>query len=217
MTKRILAAAALAALAAGPALAQVQASAATDLNLRAGPGPAFEILSVIPAEGMVDVTGCLADANWCQVNYEGTEGWAFGEYLNAMMEEQPVAVIEAREPLQIVTIERPAETAASDAAVGAAAAATVAGALIGGPIAIAAGAALGAAAAAGADSEPAVTYIRENPVEPVYLEGEVVVGAGIPEEVELVAVPDTNWGYLNVNGLPVLVDMSNRQIVRIVR
>ena len=75
---------------------------------------------------------------------------------------------------------------------------------------------LGAGAAV-ADDDPAITYVQENPVEPVYLDGEAVVGAGLPEEVEVVTIPDTSYGYINVNGQPVLVDTSNRQIVRVIR
>ena len=55
-------------------------------------------------------------------------------------------------------------------------------------------------------------------VTPVTMGGEVVVGAGIPEEVELRPIPDSDqYSYLNVNGQPVIVDNSNRQIVYIVR
>ena len=44
------------------------------------------------------------------------------------------------------------------------------------------------------------------------------LGAGIPEEVELRPIPDSDqYSYLNVNGQPVIVDNSNRQIVYIVR
>lgn len=219
MTKRsLLAMTAAGLMAAAPALAQVTATAATDLNLRAGPAGDQQILGVIPADGEVTVEGCLEAANWCQVTYDGTQGWAYGEYLNATIEDQQVVVIENREPLALpaVTFEV-ADSAAEDAVegtVGAAAGAAIASALIGGPAAIAAGALLGAAVA---DDDPAVTYVRENPVDPIYLEGEVVVGAGLPEEVEFQTIPEAQYGYINVNGVPVLVDPSTRQIVRIVR
>ncbi len=215
-------------LAAAPALAQVSATAATDLNFRAGPGGDQQILGVIPAGDEVTVLGCLEASSWCQVDVQGTQGWAFGEYLNAFVEEQPVVVIENREPLAIETVTfadagaaSAAETAeavegATETVVGAGAGAALAAALIGGPAAIAAGAALGAAAGGG-DLEPAMTYVQENPVDPVLLDGEVIVGAGIPEEVEVIAIPDTQYGYLNVNGLPVVVDNESRQIVQIVR
>ncbi len=220
MTKRFLLATTAAFLAAAPAFAQVAATAATDLNLRAGPGGDQEILAVIPAEGAVTVDGCLEAANWCQVTFEGTQGWAYGEYLNAAgADSQQLVVIENREPLQVATIEADTESALEDGAETAIAGTTgaaFAAALIGGPAAIAAGAVLGAAAGSIADDDPAVVYVRENPVEPVYLDGEVVVGAGIPEGVEIAQVPDTEYSYAYVNGVPVLVN-QDRSIVRIVR
>jgi uncharacterized protein YraI len=232
MNKRsILALGAAAVMAAAPALAQVSATAATDLNLRAGPGPDQEILGVIPANGEVSVDGCLEAANWCQVSFEGTQGWAYGDYLSATAEGQaePVIVFENREALQVpvITVDNVATTSAdtgdavdeaADAAVGAGAGAAFAAALIGGPAAIAAGAALGAATAGaiGEDS-PEYQYVLNNPTDNIYMDGEVVQGAGIPEEVELVVIPDTQYSYLTVNNLPVIIDNETRQIVRIVR
>ena len=54
-------------------------------------------------------------------------------------------------------------------------------------------------------------------MDPVYLEGEVVVGATLPETVELREIPDYEYRYVYVNGVPVLVEAETRQIVRIVR
>ena len=65
---------------------------------------------------------------------------------------------------------------------------------------------------------PEVTYVVTNPGEPMMMGGEVIVGAGIPEEVELRPIPDSDrYSYLNVNGQPVIVENGNRQIVYIVR
>ena len=204
-------------LAAAPALAQVAATAATDLNLRSGPGGDQQIVGVIPSGDEVTVTGCMTDSSWCQVDYQGTTGWAFGDYLTATLPDQPdpVIVIENREPLQVQTVEAPDAGAGAGAIAGAAAAAT----LIGGPAALLAGAALGAAAGGALTPEsPEVTYVVSNPAEPVTMGGEVVLGAGIPEEVELRPIPDSDqFAYLNVNGQAVIVDNANRQIVYVVR
>lgn len=62
-----------------------------------------------------------------------------------------------------------------------------------------------------------VTYVQQNPVEPVWLEGEVVTGAAIPETVVLTPIPDSTYAYSYVNGVPVIVDPNQRQIVQIVR
>ena len=61
------------------------------------------------------------------------------------------------------------------------------------------------------------TYVTTNQVEPVYLDGEVVVGAGLPETVELREIPDYEYRYVYVNGQPVLVEPSSRRIVYVVR
>jgi hypothetical protein len=59
--------------------------------------------------------------------------------------------------------------------------------------------------------------VRQNPVEPVYLTGEVAQGAGIPEEIEVYTVPESDYAYLNVNEIPVVVDPESRRIVRVIR
>jgi hypothetical protein len=198
-----------------PAFAETSATATTDLNLRAGPGPMHEVVSVIPEGGSVTVEACIDASNWCQVRRDGTEGWAYGAYLEIEVAAEPRALTapEARTEIQIIE-ER--ETGARTGAGGAAGA--IAGAILGGPP----GALLGAAAgmSAGALTEPSsrvITYIRENPVEPVYLEGEVVVGAGLPETVTLQPVPESDLTYAYVNAVPVIVEPQERRIVYIYR
>jgi len=171
MMKRTLIASVSAISLAGAASAQVAANATTDLNLRTGPGPSFEIAGVIPADGAVAV-----------------ERNSLGGGL-------------------------------AGAAVGAAA-----GALIAGPVGAAAGTAAAAGGllggAIGADAgieETTVTYIQDNPVEPVYLDGEVVVGAGVPQGVAVYEVPEAPVQYAYINGRPVAIDPETRQIVYIVR
>lgn len=101
---------------------------------------------------------------------------------------------------------------------GAAAGATtgaVAGAVVGGPI----GALVGGFAGAVIGSETAVPdevvgYVVENPVPTVTYEGEIAAGAVIPETVEVVQVPDyPDYGYIYVNGRPVLVEYQTREVV----
>ena len=87
---------------------------------------------------------------------------------------------------------------------------------IGGPAAVAGAAALGAIAGAESVPEKTVTYVTSNPVDPVYVEGEVVVGAGIPGEVTLAEIPESDYRYVYLNGNPVLVD-NERTIVRVIR
>jgi len=198
------------------ATAQTEATAMVDLNLRAGPGPTYEVLSVIPAEGTVSVDGCLEIENWCRVSLDGTEGWAYGGYLATIIEAEPLALTteRARTVVSTVTYEKAAAGTVAAGTMGA-----IVGALIGGPPGAALGAAigLGAGAVATAPDTQVVTYVQQNPVETVYLDGEVVVGAGLPETVMLEAIPESEYRYVYVNGVPVLVDPADRRVVYIIR
>lgn len=203
------------------AMAGTTATAATELNLRAGPGPEMEIVDVIPTDGEVTVEGCLEEANWCRVTLDGTTGWAYGDYLTVEMAEaeEPVVVIDNRAELEIetVTYDNSANNAAATAA-GAGAAAAGAAALAAGPVGVLGAAALGALAGdAATPNDETITYVRENPVEPVVLGGEVVVGATVPAEVELTPVPEAEYSYLYLNGTPVVVEPQERRIVHIIR
>jgi uncharacterized protein YraI len=213
MTLKFTAAIALAGLAlTSAAQAQTMATAATDLNLRAGPGPTYQILAVIPGTQAVAVEGCLAEGSWCRVSYNGTDGWASGDYLVSMVE-APIYANRERLAVGTVTYE-----AAPTAAIPGALAGAFAGALLGGPV----GAVIGGGIGMGIGStvtpdERVTTYVRANPVAPIYLDGEVVVGAGIPETVTLSEVPESEYYYAYVNGVPVLVERTNRRVVYIVR
>lgn len=58
----------------------VAASTTTDLNMRSGPGPEYQVIGVIPSGAPVDVLGC--SGSWCQVNYAGRGGFASASYLS---------------------------------------------------------------------------------------------------------------------------------------
>ena len=198
------------------ASAELEATAFTDLNLRAGPGPQYEVIGVIPGSEKVDVSGCLDASNWCQVSYNDTSGWAYGDYLSAPVEGEPVALYENRKVLEVSTIDNDEEIATN--ATAAATFGGIAGALVGGPVGAAIGIAAGGAAGAVATPPESVsTYVISNELEPVYLDGEVVVGAGLPETVEVVQIPDTEYGYVYVNGVRAVVNPADRRIIHIVR
>jgi uncharacterized protein YraI len=59
----------------------LDAVAVTDLNMRAGPGSQYPIVATIESNGSVEILGCLEEAQWCQVNWQGNEGWSYSEYL----------------------------------------------------------------------------------------------------------------------------------------
>ena len=76
-----------------------------------------------------------------------------------------------------------------------------------------------AAAVAGTIAPPPAvrSYVVSHPLDPVYLNGEVVVGASLPDTVELQPVPDYDYRYVYVNRQPVLVEPSTRRIVYVYR
>ncbi|WP_206454701.1 DUF1236 domain-containing protein [Aurantimonas marina] len=198
-----------------PAFAQTAVKATTDLNLRAGPGPNYEIIGMIANEGSATVDGCIEGGSWCKVSVDGKEGWAYSDYLTADMAGEQVVVTTRRQELSV-----PVTTYENDAGGGLAGATTgaVAGAIVGGPVGAAIGGAAGLAAGAVIDPpETAVSYVRSNQVDPVYLEGEAVVGASLPETVELREIPDYEYRYVYVNGQPVLVEANTRKVVYVVR
>lgn len=209
-------------LASGAAFAQSSVIATTDLNVRAGPGPEYPVVGVIGIDGSAELLGCMEGSNWCQVSANGVEGWAFSDYLVGDFSGSTVVVTERpSEAVPVVTYEREGVGAEAGGAAGIVTGA-VAGALIGGPIGAAiggvAGGAVGGSAGSVIDPPSQVrTYVETNQVDPVYLDGEVVVGAGVPDTVEIYEVPDYDYRYAYVNGQPVLVDPADRRIVYIVR
>jgi uncharacterized protein YraI len=197
----------------GVALA-ASATVTTDLNVRAGPGPQFEVVGVLPADQTVEVTGCIEGSLWCQV--AGESGWVYSEYLSYNLDGNVVSLRTAAPQIQtpVVTYEPDATGTVASIAGGA----TV-GALVGGPVGAAVGGAAGAVVGALASPPPpqVQSYIVEQPVEPVYLDGEVVVGARVPDSVQLYTVPEYDYPFAYINQQRVLVDPQGRQIVYVLR
>lgn len=70
------------------------------------------------------------------------------------------------------------------------------------------------ASISGGVPQTTITYIEENRLEPVILEGEVHTGTLIPEEVRIIEVPeDPRYGYIYVEERPVLVDRGSREVI----
>ena len=208
---------------AGAASAETAATAATDLNLRAEPQSTAPILGVIANGDEVNVAGCIESANWCQVTYKDQQGWAYGDYLTTKVGDKVEPLYPNRQAVGVTVVEAPAADPArttQDTAVGGATGAAV-GAVVGGPVGALIGAAIGGSAGAAANVDPAPevrTYITENPHDPVVLDGEVVVGAGVPDSVTLYEIPDQpDYRYVTINGQPVLVNPTDRKIVYVYR
>ncbi len=207
----------------GAAYAQSAVVATTDLNVRAGPGPQHQVVGVIGAGQSANLNGCLEISKWCVVAFNGGEGWVYSDYLTGDFGGTQVVLTErpADSGVRIVTPPADVDGGATGAVTGGVTGA-VAGAIIGGPIGAVVGGGAGAVAggAAGTVIDPPErvrTYVTSNQVDPVYLDGEVVVGAGLPETVVLRDIPDYEYRYVYVNGQPVLVEPSSRRIVYVVR
>jgi uncharacterized protein YraI len=225
MHSKLLVSAAAGALLAltGAAYAQSAVVATTDLNVRAGPGPQHQVVGVIGSGQSANINGCLESGKWCVVAFNGGEGWVYSDYLTGDFGGTQVVLTErpADSGVRIVTPPADVDGGATGAVTGGVTGA-VAGAIIGGPIGAAVGGGAGAVAggAAGTVIDPPErvrTYVTSNQVDPVYLDGEVVVGAGLPETVVLRDIPDYEYRYVYVNGQPVLVEPSSRRIVYVVR
>jgi uncharacterized protein YraI len=185
------------------ASAATTATATATLNIRSGPGPQYGVIGVINDNGQAVVTGCIQGSLWCQVSYNGEQGWAYSKYLTMARDGQTVVLSEQPASVPMITYQAPTVETVG------AAPPPVSGTLVtttpGAPITI-------------APPPPTVqTYVVEHPVNPVTLNGEVVVGAGLPSDVALAPVPDYDYDYAYVNQMPVLVEPSTRRIVYIYR
>lgn len=198
------------------AMAETSATAMTDLNIRSGPGPIYQIIDVIPAEENVAVSGCIESANWCEVTLGDQTGWSYAPYLQ--MDEQEMTLNEAAQGESETVAMIEFDDQSSEAALVTGAAGAAVGALIAGPVGAVAGGFL-STVAGGVAVQPEVTvYATENPVEPVFVEGEVAVGATVPDTVTVYELPENaEYAYLNINGDTVVIDNESRQIVKIVR
>jgi uncharacterized protein YraI len=187
-----------------PASAATVATAMTPLNIRSGPGPQYSIVGAIPIRAQATIIGCIQDSLWCQVSVNGKQGWAYSQYLTAQLSGRSLIVAERLNEIPTVRYQAPVETDGS-----AVVAPTITGTLVARPAAV----------------EPLVvtppptvgTYVVSHPVAPVYLNGEVVEGVGLPEDVALTPVPGFDYQYVYVNNVPVLVKPSTRRVEYIYR
>ena len=224
MTRMKIALAAATALVAftGGAFAQSGVVATTDLNVRAGPGPEHKVIGMIGAGQSANLNGCVQDSKWCVVAFENGEGWVYSDYLTGDFGGQQVVLTERPADSGVRIVPPPSTDGQATGAITGGATGAIAGAIIGGPVGAAVGGVVGSIAGgtAGTVIDPpgtVRTYVSEQQVDPVYLEGEVVVGGSIPEAVELREVPDYEYRYVYVNGQRALVDPGSRRIVYIVR
>ena len=183
-----------------PANAATFVTATTPLNIRSGPGPQYSVVGSIPVRAQATIIGCVQGSLWCQVSYNGQQGWTYSQYLMAQLSGRELVVAENLSAVPPVVYQVPAVTVGS--AVPAVPAIT--GTLIAPPVA--------ATPLALAPPDTINSYVVSHPVAPVYLNGEVVEGVGLPEDVAIAPVPGSDYGYAYVNSVPVLVEPSTRRV-----
>jgi uncharacterized protein YraI len=199
LRKSVLLAALMAAALSSAASAAITASAIIPLNVRSGPGPQYPVIGAIPLNGKATIIGCIQGSLWCQVSIGGKQAWAYSKYLTATLSGRALALSESLTQIPAATYQAPVATVGS-----AAPQPVVTGTLIDRP----------AAAAPLVLTPPATVhdYVAGHPVQPVYLNGEIVVGAGLPPNVALAPVPGYQYQYAYVNGVPVLVEPQTREV-----
>jgi hypothetical protein len=204
--RRILLSAAVLSLAlAGTAQAQTIGTATTALNIRSGPGPEQPVIGYMKARQRAQILGCVEGSLWCQVQFRGRQGWAYSQYMSLQAGAGRIVIV--REPVNVAYGYAPSYR--PDIA----------------PLAPIAEAITSGARALGA-TEPVVyastyapppravgTYVTNNAVNSFAYDGNVMVGAGLPQTVVLNNVPDYRYQYVYVNNIPVLVDPATRRIV----
>ena len=219
-------ASALALTAAAPTFAQTaEARAGAAISARVTPSEFAPSVGVLEKDQPVMIEGCLEDISWCEISFDGEKAWAAGEYLYVEEGSEPVMLLNRPGSLSLKTVTVTDEEATKAEENAAAFAGGTMGSLIafaaGGPAgAVVAGGILGTSAAVASvePTEETLVFISDNPVETVYLNGEVAVGAGVPEQVTTYEVPmQPEFRYLNVNGDTVLIDAETGVIVRVIR
>lgn len=195
---------------AGLAEAEMSATTATDIEVRSGPGAQFPTVGVATRGSEATLDGCVEGSRWCRVDVNGMRGWVYAQYLSVEQNGTSVVVQDHRDDLGIPTITykqtdaittgsvQPAQPGPNDQL-------------------------LGPADQSGGDvvaitpPEEVRTYIDDNPIDTVQLNGDVVVGATVPQNVEVHRIPHYQYSYVEVNDQPVLVDPGSRRIVYVYR
>lgn len=189
----------------GAAFAETPVSAVTDLNVRAGPGPQYPVIGMLAAGQSATLTGCLENSKWCTIAEANGPAWVYSDYVVADLGGSRVIVSQRPADVDIAIVEAPPPpegfVSIDD---------QVTSSISAGPVED--------ATFVPVDPPAEVrTYITRHPAEPVYLDGEVVRGATLPDTVVLQSIPDYDYDYVYVNGQPVLVEPQSRRIVYIER
>lgn len=195
---------------AGLAEAEMAATTATDIEVRSGPGAEFPTVGIATRGSEAILDGCVEGSRWCRVDVNGMRGWVYAQYLSVEQNGASVVVQDHRDDLGIPTITyeqtdpvqtgsvRRVQPSSNDQLLG--------------PVDE-----NGTDVVAITPPEEVRTYIDDNPVDTVRLNGDLVVGATVPQSVEVHRIPDYQYSYIEVNHQPVLVDPGTRRIVYVYR
>ena len=80
---------------AGWAAAQ-EAIATADVNMRAGPGSRYPVVTTVPEGREVFIHGCISDFDWCDVSWRRNRGWVFSDFLEGSYGQSYVPFYEYR-------------------------------------------------------------------------------------------------------------------------
>lgn len=188
---------------AGSALAVVAVYSPTGhLNVRSGPGFQYPVVAQMDANTRFPVTGCLQDYSWCSVVVGNTPGWASAPYLVTDAGGKPTNLQVSGAQLGIPIVVAPVTGAAVVATPPVGAMVPVAPAAVIEPVVPAPG---------------ILSFVTQQVVDPVLVDGEVMVGATLPAAVPVYPIPSSPYVYSYVNGVRVVVEPGPRRIVYVVR
>ncbi|MGZ9723914.1 DUF1236 domain-containing protein [Rhizobium miluonense] len=190
---------------AGLAQAEMSATTASDIEVRSGPGAEFPTVGVATRGSQATLDGCVEGSRWCRVDVNGMRGWVYAQYLSVEQNGAQVVVQDNLDDLGIPTITYEQTDTIRTGSIQAAQPGPNDQLL--GPVGN------GGDIVAITPPDEIRDYIDDNPVDTVQLNGNVVVGATVPQSIEVHRIPDYQYSYVEVNHQPVLVDPGTRRIV----
>jgi uncharacterized protein YraI len=176
-----------AALVAGPAMAVTAYSPTGHLNVRSGPGFQYAVVNQIQANTPAQITGCVTDYSGCAVALPGgATGWASAPYLVTKAEGTPKNLQVAGAQLGIPNI-TPVNTGA----------AVVATPPVGDMVQVPASVGIVQPIA---PPPNVVSYLTTQTIQPVIVNGEVMVGATLPAAAPVYPIPSSPYVFSYING-----------------
>jgi uncharacterized protein YraI len=198
-----LASLAATALVAGPALALTAYSPTGHLNVRSGPGFQYPVVTQMEPNVPAGVSGCIANYTWCSVGIGGQTGWASAEYLvtDDRGKLTNLQVSGAQLGIPIVMPENVTEVVTTTTSVGAMVSVSPSVGLV----------------ESIAPAPEVLSFVTAQPIQPVLVDGEVMVGATLPAAVPVYPIPASPYVFSYVNGQRVVIEPAARKIVYVVR